>query len=153
MATYNEVRNEQIVDDVKKCIGCGRTPVVLTRYKEHAALLSERMQAYADKIFLLSGDKSKKELQEIREQMEEVPADKTMILVAIGQMVGEGFDYPRLDTLIMATPVSWKGIVEQYAGRLNRDYCKSRMILLLFHNMPAGILLVKVLLILLHLYP
>ena len=118
----NEVRNKQIVDDVKKCIAHGRTPVVLTRYKEHASLLSERIQAYADKIFLLSGDKSKKELQEVRLQMEEVSADETMILVATGQMVGEGFDYPRLDTLIMATPVSWKGLVEQYAGRLNRDY-------------------------------
>lgn len=118
----NEVRNEQIVADVKKCVDNGRTPVILTRYKEHAALLSERLQAYADKFFLLSGDKSKKELQEIRRQMEEVSTDETMILVATGQMVGEGFDYPRLDTLIMATPVSWKGIVEQYAGRLNRDY-------------------------------
>ena len=118
----NEVRNEQIVADVKKCVDNGRTPVILTRYKEHAALLSERLQAYADKFFLLSGDKSKKELQEIRRQMEEVSLDETMILVATGQMVGEGFDYPRLDTLIMATPVSWKGIVEQYAGRLNRDY-------------------------------
>lgn len=122
MIKDNEVRNEQIVADVKKCIDNGRTPVVLTRYKEHASLLSERLQAYADKFFLLSGDKSKKELQEIRGQMEEVSPDETMILVATGQMVGEGFDYPRLDTLIMATPVSWKGIVEQYAGRLNRDY-------------------------------
>ncbi len=118
----NEVRNEQIVADVKKCIDNGRTPVVLTRYKEHANLLSEKLKTYADRLFLLSGDKSKKELQEIRGQMEEVSYDETMILVAIGQMVGEGFDYPRLDTLIMATPVSWKGIVEQYAGRLNRDY-------------------------------
>jgi len=118
----NEVRNEQIIDDVKKCIDNGRTPLVLTRYKEHASLLSERMRAYADKVFLLSGDKSKKELQEIREKMEKVSQNETMILVATGQMVGEGFDYPRLDTLIMATPVSWKGIVEQYAGRLNRDY-------------------------------
>ena len=118
----NEVRNEQIADDVKKCIAHGRTPLVLTRYKEHASLLSKRMQTYADKLFLLSGDKSKKELQEIRERMEEVSQNETMILIATGQMVGEGFDYPRLDTLIMATPVSWKGIVEQYAGRLDRDY-------------------------------
>ncbi|MCI8877299.1 MAG: DEAD/DEAH box helicase family protein [Lachnospiraceae bacterium] len=118
----NEVRNMQIVDDVKKCIANGRTPVILTRYKEHASLLNEKLQACADKIFFLSGDKSKKELQEIRRRMEEVSADETMILVATGQMVGEGFDYPRLDTLIMATPVSWKGIVEQYAGRLNREY-------------------------------
>lgn len=118
----NEVRNEQIVADVKQCVDNGRTPVVLTRYKEHARLLSERLQAYVDKLFLLSGDKSKKELQEIREMMEDVSPNETMILIATGQMVGEGFDYPRLDTLIMATPVSWKGIVEQYAGRLNRDY-------------------------------
>lgn len=118
----NEVRNEQIVADVKECVDNGRTPVVLTRYKEHASLLNERLQVYADKLFLLSGDKSKKELQEIRGQMEQVASNETMILVATGQMVGEGFDYPRLDTLIMATPVSWRGIVEQYAGRLNRDY-------------------------------
>lgn len=126
----NEVRNEQIVDDVKKCIAHGRTPLVLTRYKEHASLLSERMQTYADKLFLLSGDKSKKELQEIREKMEEVSQNETMILIATGQMVGEGFDYPRLDTLIMATPVSWKGIVEQYAGRLNRDYAGKKNVLI-----------------------
>ena len=87
----NEVRNEQIVADVKKCVDNGRTPVILTRYKEHASLLSERLQTYADKFFLLSGDKSKKELQEIRRQMEEVSPDETMILVATGKMVGEGF--------------------------------------------------------------
>lgn len=126
----NEVRNGQIAADVKKCIDYGRTPVVLTRYKEHASLLSEKLQVYADKLFLLSGDKSKKELQKIREQMEEVSADETMILVATGQMVGEGFDCPRLDTLIMATPVSWKGIVEQYAGRLNRDYAGKKNVVI-----------------------
>lgn len=84
----NEVRNKQIVDDVKKCIDNGRTPVVLTHYKEHANLLSERQQAYADKLFLLSGDKSKKELQEIREMMEDVSPNETMILIATGQMWG-----------------------------------------------------------------
>ena len=126
----SEVRNEQIADDVKKCIDNGRTPLVLTRYKEHANLLNERRQAYADKLFLLSGDKSKKELQEIRERMEEVSPSETMILIATGQMVGEGFDYPRLDTLIMAASVSWKGIVEQYAGRLNRDYAGKKNVVI-----------------------
>ena len=126
----SEVRNEQIVEDVKKCIAHGRTPVVLTRYKEHASLLSERLQAYADNLLLLYGNKSKKELQKVREQMEKVPAGETMILVATGQMVGEGFNYPRLDTLIMATPISWRGIVEQYAGRLNRDYAGKKDVLI-----------------------
>ena len=126
----NEIRNEQIVADVKKCIDHGRTPVVLTRYKEHAGLLSERLEAYADNLFLLFGDKSKKELQKVREQMEKVPANETVILVATGQMVGEGFNYPRLDTLIMATPISYRGIVEQYAGRLNRDYAGKKNVVI-----------------------
>ena len=126
----NEIRNEQIVADVKKCIDHGRTPVVLTRYKEHAGLLSERLEAYADNLFLLCGDKSKKELQKVREQMEKVPANETVILVATGQMVGEGFNYPRLDTLIMATPISYRGIVEQYAGRLNRDYAGKKNVVI-----------------------
>ncbi len=54
--------------------------------------------------------------------MNQVTPKESMILVATGKLIGEGFDYPRLDTLIMATPVAWKGVVEQYAGRLNRDY-------------------------------
>ena len=62
----NDVRNEQIAANVKKCVENGRTPLVLTRFKEHASLLGAKMQAYADNLFLLSGDKSKKELQEIR---------------------------------------------------------------------------------------
>lgn len=118
----NEVRNEQIASDIQKCIEIGRTPVVLTKYKEHAALLYERVKSCADKVFLLTGVKSKKEQHELRTQMNLVKPEETMILVATGQLIGEGFDYPRLDTLIMATPVAWKGIVEQYAGRLNRDY-------------------------------
>ena len=54
--------------------------------------------------------------------MDQVSENESMILIATGQLIGEGFDYPRLDTLIMASPVAWKGIVEQYAGRLNRDH-------------------------------
>ncbi len=54
--------------------------------------------------------------------MKQVKADKSMILVATGKLIGEGIDFPRLDTLIMAMPVSWKSVVERYAGRLNQDY-------------------------------
>lgn len=72
--------------------------------------------------FLLSGANSKREHKQILMQMNEVKKNESMILVATGGLVGEGFDFPRLDTLIMATPVAWKSVVEQYAGRLNRDY-------------------------------
>lgn len=118
----SEVRNNQIIDDIMHCVEIGRTPVVLTKYTEHAARIYDKVKYYADRAFLLTGTKSKKEQKKLRTEMEQVSADESMILIATGQLIGEGFDFPRLDTLIMATPVAWKGIVEQYAGRLNRDY-------------------------------
>lgn len=119
---HNEVRDEQILADVKDCVKVGRTPVILSRYKDHSENLFNRMQTYADHVFLLTGNYSKAEHKQILEQMHNVKASETMILVATGKLVGEGFDFPRLDTLFMATPVSFHGVVEQYAGRLNRDY-------------------------------
>ncbi len=118
----NEDRDEIIIRDVRKCVKEGRTPVILSRYVDHSRKLFDRLQGYADKIFLLSGENSKKEHREMIAQMSEVQPDESMILIGTGKLVGEGFDYPRLDTLIMATPVSGKNVVEQYAGRLNRDY-------------------------------
>lgn len=118
----NEDRDELIIKDVKQCVDNGRTPVVLSKYVEHSKRLYRRLGNFADKVFLLSGQNSKKEHKEILKQMNQVAREESMILVATGKLIGEGFDYPRLDTLIMATPVAWKGVVEQYAGRLNRDY-------------------------------
>lgn len=118
----HDVRNEQILEDIRRCVIEGRTPIVLTRYTEHAAKLYERAKEYADRVFLLTGAIPKKEQKRLRVEMDSVSDGESMILIATGQLIGEGFDYPRLDTLILATPVAWKGIVEQYAGRLNRDY-------------------------------
>lgn len=118
----NNDRDDLIISDAKKCIEEGRTPVILSKYVDHSKRLFEQLQEYADKAFLLLGENSKKEHKKPIEQMNEVKADKSMFIVATGKLVGEGFDFPRLDTLIMAAPVAGRGIVEQYAGRLNRDY-------------------------------
>ena len=118
----NELRNEQIVNDIKACIMENRTPVVLTRFTDHADVLYGLLKDCADHVFLLTGNKSKKEQRKLRAQMALVPVTESLILIATGQLIGEGFDFPRLDTLIMAVPVAWKGVVEQYAGRLNRDF-------------------------------
>lgn len=118
----NDIRNEQIANDIRLCIESGRTPVVLTRFTDHADDLYGLVKNIAMHVFLLTGNISKKEQRELRSQMDAVPPDESLILIATGQLIGEGFDYPRLDTLIMADPVAWKGVVEQYAGRLNRDY-------------------------------
>ena len=118
----NEDRDNLIITDVMKCIAEGRTPVILSRYVDHSRKLYEKLKNCADEVFLLSGENSKKQHHAVLQQMTQVAADKSMILVATGKLIGEGFDYARLDTLIMAMPVSWKSVVEQYAGRLNRDY-------------------------------
>ena len=118
----NEIRDDLIVDDVKECISEGRTPVILSKYKDHSERLYERLKNYADHVFLMTGNNSRKEHKDILRQLHEVDKKETLILIATGSLIGEGFDYPRLDTLFMATPVSFESVVTQYAGRLNRDY-------------------------------
>lgn len=118
----NDQRDQQLIEDIKTCVSEGRTPVVLSRYKDHSEKLYERLISYADRVFLMTGNNSKREHKKILEEMNQVEKEESMILIATGSLVGEGFDFPRLDTLIMATPVSFHSVVEQYAGRLNRDY-------------------------------
>ncbi len=118
----NIIRNEMIVEDTKTEIMNGRTPVILTRYKEQARCLYSELKEAADFVFLLYGDNSDKENYEIRKKFKEISDDKSVLLIATGQKIGEGFDFPRLDTLMLAAPVSFSGRLEQYVGRLNRDY-------------------------------
>lgn len=118
----SEIRNSQIVRDVKHCISLGRTPLVITKQKEHASILYKLLQDSSDHIFLLQGGRSSKERDKLRQEMNAVPASESVILVAIDKYIGEGFNYPRLDTLFITMPMAWEGNVEQYAGRLNRDY-------------------------------
>ena len=118
----NESRNNLIAADVKKALSEGRTPVILTRFTDQAAALYEILKPFAQKPFLLTGDMPKKDREATMKAMAQVRPDESMFLAATGQLIGEGFDYPRLDTLFLATPVSWKGVVEQYAGRLHREY-------------------------------
>jgi superfamily II DNA or RNA helicase len=122
LISKSAVRNEMILEDIRKSVQNGRTPVILTKYKEHAKYLYDNLQNDAEHVFLLYGDNADKENSEIRRKMKEVPREQSVILVATGQKIGEGFDYPRLDTLMLAAPVSFAGRLEQYMGRLNRDY-------------------------------
>ena len=122
LISLNAARNDMILEDTRKCVKEGRTPVILTKYKEQAKYLYDHLQKDADYVFLLYGDNSDKENLDARRRLKEVSVNKSLILVATGQKIGEGFDYPRLDTLMLAAPVSFSGRLEQYIGRLNRDY-------------------------------
>ena len=118
----NDVRDNQIVNDVVACVNAGRTPVVLTKYVDHANKLSQLLSEYADRLILLTGANGTKSRRAQVEELNRVSGSESLILIGTGSLLGEGFDFPRLDTLFMATPVSGENVVEQYVGRLNRDY-------------------------------
>ena len=115
-------RNLLIIKDTIECVHKGRTPIIMTKYREHAEVLYHQLQGAAQYVFLLQGGNSMKARAQLREKMLAVSKTESMVVVAIGQYIGEGFNYPRLDTMLMAMPISFEGNVEQYAGRLNRDY-------------------------------
>ena len=118
----NDTRDEQIIRDVIESVKSGRTPVVLSKYVDHAKRLAEKLDNYADRLILLTGANGTKARKVQVDELNDVKDNESLILVGTGSLLGEGFDYPRLDTLFMATPISGENVVEQYVGRLNRDY-------------------------------
>ena len=122
LVAESEVRNRQIIDDVCECVAAQRTPVILTRFKEHARLIYNSLLNYAQHVFIMYGDNTPKENALIKDRLLSVPKPESLILIATGQIIGEWFNFPRLDTLMLAAPVSFPGRLEQYVGRLNRDF-------------------------------
>jgi len=114
----DEKRNQMIVEDVVKAVNEGRIPVVLTERLEHLEKLKSLLSSRVKNIFIMKGGMGKKQRKAMAEEMKVV--DDERVILATGRYLGEGFDDPRLDTLFLTLPVSWKGTVAQYAGRLHR---------------------------------
>ena len=120
--TKNEARNGLIISDAAGLLREGRTPLILTERRAHAERLAGLLRGMAEHIFLLVGTGSQREKREILTALREVPAGESLVVIATGKYVGEGFDEPRLDTILLSMPISWKGTLAQYAGRLHRSY-------------------------------
>jgi very-short-patch-repair endonuclease len=118
----DETRNQLICDDVMAALNAGRFPLVLTERTEHLQQLAERLSRGVPEVIILQGGMGKKELRVAAERMAAVPDESGRVLLATGRYIGEGFDHPRLDTLFLALPVSWRGTIAQYVGRLHRLY-------------------------------
>lgn len=118
----NEMRNRQIIDDIVNCLLQGRTPLVLTSRTSHVKLLEELLRPHCKHVVTLIGAESNKVKRQQIDYLRSIPSTESLVIIATGKYIGEGFDYPRLDTLFLTLPVSWKGLVVQYAGRLHRDY-------------------------------
>ena len=117
----SEIRNNLIVEDVLNVVAAGRTPIILTARTSHVELLAEMLKQHVANIIQLTGEGTAKNKRETLQKLQDIPKDAPLVIVATGKYVGEGFDYPRLDTLFLALPISWKGLVAQYAGRLHRE--------------------------------
>ena len=118
----DEIRNNLIVEDICKAVNTGRTPIILTNRTAHVSVLAEKLKATIKNVISLTGIGTTKEKREAMQRLQTIPDSEQLVIVATGKYVGEGFDYPRLDTLFLALPISWKGLLTQYAGRLHREY-------------------------------
>ena len=117
----DEARNALLVADALASVAEGRSPVVLTDRREHVSTLGAALrEAGAPNVFELIGGLRPKVLAAITAALAAVPPGEGRVLVATGPLLGEGFDDARLDTLLLATPLSWRGRLAQYAGRLHR---------------------------------
>lgn len=120
--TQDDQRNAQIFDDILQALDAGRTPLVLTERVGHAELLAEKLGRFAKNVVILRGGRSRKKAAEVLDELAAVPADQERLIIATGRYIGEGFDDARLDTLFLTMPISWKGTLQQYVGRLHRQY-------------------------------
>lgn len=115
-------RNILIISEVLKSYEAGKNILLLTERVIHAKYLYEQLKNKIEVPFLLIGGRGKKQIKEELDKIKEYPQSKNLVIIATGKLIGEGFDEPRLDTLFLAMPISWRGTLQQYAGRLHRIY-------------------------------
>jgi superfamily II DNA or RNA helicase len=113
-------RNQMIVEDVVAAVQANRFPVLLTERREHLETLAELLAKRVAHVFVMKGGMGKKQRQQLKDQIADLPSDQSRVILATGRYLGEGFDDERLDTLFLALPISWRGTLTQYAGRLHR---------------------------------
>jgi superfamily II DNA or RNA helicase len=119
-------RNRLIVDDVAAAVREGRSPVVLTERTRHLEHLAERLSPIVRHLVVLRGGMGRRQLQDALAQLVAIPESEERVVLATGGYLGEGFDDARLDTLFLTLPVSWRGTIAQYAGRLHRLHDSKR---------------------------
>jgi superfamily II DNA or RNA helicase len=116
----DERRTDLIVADVVSAIEDGRSPLLLTERTDHLQLLLERLGRRVPNVFVMKGGMGKKQRDALASEIKAVPEDHQRVIIATGRYIGEGFDDARLDTLFLAMPISWRGTLQQYVGRLHR---------------------------------
>lgn len=116
----DQQRNALIFNDVVRALDEKRSPILLTERRDHLEHFAEKLRSFARHLVVLHGGMTTKERRGVVAQLASIPDGEERLLIATGRYIGEGFDDARLDTLFLALPVSWKGTLIQYTGRLHR---------------------------------
>lgn len=124
----DESRNDLIFDDILMSLERGRSPLFLTERTEHLEYFADRLQGFSRNILVFRGGMGKKQRQDLRLQMASISDDEERLIIATGRFIGEGFDDARLDTLFLAFPISWRGTLQQYAGRIHRLHTNKKFV-------------------------
>lgn len=115
-------RNDMILDDIIAAIVDGKSPLVLTERTAHVEFFAQKLAGFSKHVIALKGGMGRKQLKAVMDKLHSIPDDDERVIIATGKYIGEGFDDSRLDTLFLTMPVSWKGVLQQYAGRLHRAH-------------------------------
>ena len=126
----DEFRNQIIIKDVLASIRTGRSPVLITERREHLEYLSENLKPSIKHVIVMHGGMSETTRKKLNIELQNIPATEDRLIIATGSYLGEGFDDPRLDTLFLAFPISWRGRLAQYAGRLHRLYEAKKQVII-----------------------
>jgi len=124
----DSARNEMIATDLMRALEAGRSPLLLTGRKEHLRFFAARVEGSAKHVFVLQGGTGKKQRRTTAEALASAPESESRVILATGSYIGEGFDDARLDTLFLAMPISWRGTLQQYVGRLHRLHDGKRIV-------------------------
>ena len=118
----DQARTQAIAAEVRDAFEQGRKALVLTERTEHLDAIKASLDGLEPVPFVLHGRMSRKQRAALVADLDALPPGAPRVLLSTGKLVGEGFDHPPLDTLVLAMPVSWKGTLQQYAGRLHREH-------------------------------
>jgi superfamily II DNA or RNA helicase len=130
LMAQDEKRNAMIFEDVLSALEAGRSPVIITERKDHLQAIAERLSKFAKNVIVLKGGMTAKQRGQAKDALEAIPDAAERVIVATGRYLGEGFDDARLDTLFLTMPISWRGTLAQYAGRLHRLHAAKREVII-----------------------
>jgi superfamily II DNA or RNA helicase len=137
----DEARNKRIIQDVLRAVSEKRHILVLSERTEHLEVMRVALINHVPNLYVLKGGLGKKQVKAIMNDLQSIEPDAPVVILATGRYLGEGFDLPSLDTLFMTFPVSWKGTIAQYTGRLHREFAgKTEVVIYDYADMQMPVL-------------